>query len=89
MPDEVHVEPQRTFHAFDTTPSGLALLLEHDVADLDGIRSLHLAAHLWWGEDRTDGSTVHAGMVDEDWIATAETTYAKAARRFLPALTGR
>jgi hypothetical protein len=81
---DVHVEPQRTFHAFDTTPAGIALLLEHPPPDLDGMVALHLAAHLWWDEDRVDFTTFHAGQITEDWIRTSPSTYAVAARRFLP-----
>ena len=84
LPQDVHVEPQRTFHAFEPTPSGIALLLEHSANDLDGVATIHLAAHLWWDEDRRDVSAVHAGMIDEDWIRSSGSTYARAARRFLP-----
>jgi hypothetical protein len=85
---DVHVEPRRTFHAFEPTPAGIALLLEHPAQDLEGVVSLHLAAHLWWDEDRLDFSAVHAGMIDEEWICTSNTTYAVAARRFLPNVEG-
>ena len=51
---------------------------------LDGIAMIHLMAHLWWDEDRRDFSNVHAGMIDEKWIRTSYSTYATAARRFLP-----
>ncbi|HEY8216376.1 MAG TPA: glycosyltransferase [Acidimicrobiia bacterium] len=81
---EVHVESQRTFHAFEPTPAGIALLLEHPAPDLDGVVSLHLAAHLWWERHRVDFSAVHAGMIDEEWVRTSPSTYASAARRFLP-----
>ena len=84
MPADVHVEPQQTFHAFEPTIPGLALLLEHPPPDLDGIVSMHLAAHLWWSKDRLDFSPVHAGMIDEAWIRSSPSTYAVCARRFLP-----
>jgi glycosyltransferase involved in cell wall biosynthesis len=88
-PADVHVEPQRTFHAFAPTPAGIAMLLErptprHSAAWLDGIVSLHLAAHLWWNENRRDVSAIHAGMIDEAWVRASPSTYATAARRFLP-----
>jgi len=84
LPAQVHVEPQRTFHAYAPTPAGIALLLEHPPPVMAGIVSLHLAAHLWWDEDRRDISTIHAGMIDEAWIRASPSTYATAARRFLP-----
>ena len=85
LPDDVHVEPQRTFHAFEPTREGIALLLERAAPDLDGIVGIHLMAHLWWDEDRRDFSDVHAERIDEAWVRTTESTYARAARRFLPA----
>lgn len=84
MPDAVHVEPQRTFHPFDITQDGFRRLLVEREPDLDGISSVHLAAHLWWEQDRVDFSTVHAGMIDEAWVRTTDCTYAVAARPFLP-----
>lgn len=86
MPDAVHVEPQRTFHHFDPSPASLATLLETRVDDLTGIASIHLMAHLWWADARRDFSRVHAGQIDPTWVARADTTYAVAARRFLPDL---
>jgi hypothetical protein len=88
LPDDVHVEPQRTFHAFEPTPVGVARLVERNEADLDGVVSLHLAAHLWWEQARRDFSAVHAGIIDEDWVRDADVTYAVAARRFLPMHAG-
>jgi hypothetical protein len=84
FPDDVHVEPQRTFHAFEPSPAGLARLLEANERDLAGIVAMHLAAHLWWEADRRDFSPAHAGMITEDWVRGAPVTYAVAARRFLP-----
>jgi len=84
MPSDVHVEPQQTFHAFEPTIAGIALLLEHPPPDLEGIVSLHLAAHLWWDEDRVNFSHVHADAIDEAWIRNSPSTYAVCARRFLP-----
>lgn len=85
LPDAVHVEPQRTFHAFEPSKAGIALLLEHPLDDLDGVATMHLAAHLWWDEDRRDFTGVHGGMIDEAWIRSSGAAYAMAARRFLPA----
>ena len=85
MPEHVRVEPERTFHHFPPTPGGLRrLLVDHETA-LDGVVSIHLAAHLWWEERRTDFvDAVHARTIDEDWVRSRSTTYADAAARFLP-----
>jgi hypothetical protein len=83
-PSDVRVEPQRTFHAFEPTREGIALMLEHATPDLDGVVALHLMAHLWWDKERRDFSDVHAGLIDEEWIGTSESTYARASRPFLP-----
>jgi hypothetical protein len=86
MADHVHVEPQRTFHAFAPTPDGLRALLETGVDDVAGISSVHLMAHLWWDDARRDFSRLHAQAIDPRWIETTDSTYAVAARRFLPDL---
>jgi hypothetical protein len=84
LPDEVHLESTRTFHEFAPTPEGMRRLLEDDEPDLDGVVSIHLAAHLWWDEERRDFSSVHGRMIDEAWIRTTACTYATRARAFLP-----
>jgi hypothetical protein len=84
LPGDVRVERERTFHAFPPTPEGLHRLLEERETDLRGVVSIHLAAHLWWEETRRDFSPVHARQIDESWIREGATTYAAAARRFLP-----
>jgi hypothetical protein len=83
-PAEVRVEPERTFHAFPPSPDGLRRLLSERETDLRGVVSIHLAAHLWWEEERRDFSAVHAREVDEAWIRAGRSTYALAAQRFLP-----
>ncbi len=84
-PDDVHVEPERTFHAFAPTPVGLRRLLVERETELEGVASIHLAAHLWWEEERRDFvPEVHARMIDERWVQRGSTTYAAAAARFLP-----
>jgi hypothetical protein len=84
-PDVVRVEPERRFHPFPPSADGLRRLLIERETDLTGIVSLHLAAHLWWEEDRRDFSPVHARQIDEAWIRAGTSTYAAAAQRFLPA----
>jgi hypothetical protein len=84
MPNDVDLAPQRFFHAFEPTPAGIALLLEHAPPRLEGLVSLHLMAHLWWEAERLDFSSVHAGMIVEEWVRTSPSTYASMARPFLP-----
>lgn len=83
-PHEVLVEPERTFHAFPPTPDGIRRLLVDRETDLDGVASVHLAAHLWWDEARRDFSDVNAHTINERWVRSETSTYATAARRFLP-----
>jgi len=83
-PESVRVEPQRSFHRFAPTPDGVRRLLVEREPDLAGTYSVHLNAHLWWEEERRDFIDVHSGTVTDHWVRTADTTYAVAARRFLP-----
>ena len=78
------MEPQRTFHAFGPTPEGLRGLLVDPVDDLTGVASVHLAAHLWWDEERRDFSDVHASAVTEEWVRTSPSAYASIVRPHLP-----
>jgi hypothetical protein len=84
LPATVLVEPMRTFHAFEPTAAGLRRLLIDPPSSIEGIISMHLLAHLWWDEARTDFLDLHAGMIDERWVREANTTYAVAARPLLP-----
>lgn len=84
-PEEVHVEPERTFHPFAPAADDLRRLLVGREPDLTGITSIHLAAHLWWEEGRRDFvAEVHARTIDDAWVRAARTTYAAAAAPFLP-----
>jgi hypothetical protein len=83
-PERVRVEPQRTFHAFEPTPQGLARLLVDPPVSLEGIVSVHLMAHLWWARSRRDFLDLDGRSIDERWIREVDTTYGLAARRFLP-----
>jgi hypothetical protein len=84
IPDAVHVESQRTFHAFAPSPAGLRRLLVERDDDLDGVCSVHLNAHLWWDEQRRDFSDVYARQIDERWVRNSDATYAVLARPHLP-----
>jgi hypothetical protein len=84
LPGSVRVEPRRAFHAFEPTPEGLRRLLVDPPCSLDGVSCVHLMAHLWWRRGRRDFIDLHAEVITERWIREADTTYALAARRFLP-----
>jgi glycosyltransferase involved in cell wall biosynthesis len=84
FPDEVHVEPPRTFYRHGFRPAGVRALLERLDDDFDGMVSMHLWSHLWWDRRRRDYSHVHAGILTEDYIRAVDTTFTVAARRFLP-----
>lgn len=86
-PESIHVEPSRTFYKHMWTPEGLRTLLEGLDPDFDGVASMHLWSHLWWARRRRDFSGFHGGLVTEDYIRDGRTTYAVAARPFLPAST--
>ena len=84
QPDQVRVEPARTFLPVPISVEGLHDLLEVDAADTTGALSMHLWAHLWWSRQRVDFSPVHAGQITPDYVRGASTTYARLARPFLP-----
>jgi hypothetical protein len=86
MPDEVRLEPQRSFGRYGANPEGIALLFDRLDTDWDGVLSLHLWSHLWWEATRQDFSPFHGGLLDEAYIRTGATTYAALARPFLPDL---
>jgi hypothetical protein len=86
MPDEVRVEPAHAFFPALCTPKDVARLLEHADLDVSHSYSLHLWAHVWWEESRRDFSRVHAGMFTPGYIRAADTTLARLARPYLPAL---
>lgn len=83
-PDQLRVMPQRYFYRHGWTPAGVQNLFENSDQDVRDILSLHLWAHLWWAEDRTDFTHFHAGLITEAWLRYSDSTYARLARRFLP-----
>ena len=85
LPDQIHVEPPRTFFKHGFRPQDLRVLLEGLDTDVDGVVSMHLWSHLWWDRRRTEFSRVHAGMITEDYVRTVDTTWTVVARQFLPA----
>jgi len=85
LPDHIAIQPKTAFYALDWTRRGLAsLFLDMVVLPADAV-SLHLWSHLWFDPARVDFLHFHKGALTPDYIAFADTTYARAARRFLPA----
>ena len=87
-PREVHVLPRTAFYRHAATAAGIAGLLHEYDRDLRGIYSLHLWAHLWWSQARTDFTSLYAGMITREWLRDADATYAQLARRYLPGAGG-
>ena len=83
-PELVHIEPPQTFYSILPTRSGIADLFEAQIAIPDQAVSIHLWEHLWWSVKRSDFSYFHGGLLTEDYVREAASTYAKAARGFLP-----
>lgn len=83
-PRVVHVEPAPTFYPYMWTRRDLGRLLQACEPIGDGVTSVHLWAHLWWSARRRDFSDFHAGLVTEEFVRTADTTYTLLARPFLP-----
>jgi len=86
FPDLIHVEPARTFYKHMWTRQGIHTLFEGLDADFTEVSSFHLWSHLWWEESRRDFCDFHAGLLNEAYVREADTTYALAARRYLPGL---
>jgi hypothetical protein len=83
IPDAVHVVPQRYFYHHAPTRAGIHALLEAVDPDLHDVYSLHLWAHLWWDEWRTDFTSFHAGLISAEHVRTVDSTYNVIARGFL------
>jgi hypothetical protein len=83
MPESLHVVPQRFFYHHAFTRQGLHWLLGSLDPDYTDVYSMHLWAHLWWDERRTDFSDFHGGLLTEAFIRSEDTTYNVIARQFL------
>ena len=83
MPHRVTVAPAAAFYPFAATPLGVASLFTENATLPRGVYSLHLWAHLWWQDQRIDFTFFHAGLLTADYVRTADTIYARLARRFL------
>jgi FkbM family methyltransferase len=85
FPDEIHVEPQRSFFHVAPTVTALAGLFEASVPFPQDVLSVHLWEHLWWNAERSDYSNFHGGRLTAEYVRAGKTTYARLARPFLPA----
>ncbi|MGR8978776.1 MAG: glycosyltransferase [Gammaproteobacteria bacterium] len=83
MPNTIFVAPQRYFYKHIWTRKGIADLLENLDPDFSDVYSMHLWAHLWWDEKRSDFSQFHNGLLTERYIREVDTTYNIIARRYL------
>lgn len=85
-PHEVLVVDRECFSPFGHTPEEMRALLEEPAAAdvLDQTYSVHLCAHLWWEQTRTDFSTFSAAAATEAHLASASTPLARITRPFLP-----
>lgn len=88
-PEWLHIEPQRSFFHFDVSTRGLRGIFRRRLGDWRGIYSIHLWSHLWWEAERRHPVLFHAGRLTPAYVRHARTTYALAARAFLPAEWGR
>jgi len=82
-PAALRVLPPAYFYRYGSTVAGLRALLDEDDAPRADLYSVHLWAHLWWREDRTDFSAVHAGEIDLAWLRGRDCTLSRLARPFL------
>lgn len=85
-PELIHIEPERSFYAHQWTREGIRTLLVGCEPDFEGIYSMHLWSHLWWSRWRRDFSWFHAGRLTERYLREVDSTYALAARPWLPGL---
>ncbi|RNI29892.1 glycosyl transferase [Rufibacter immobilis] len=80
----IHVEPERSFFFFDWSKKGIRDLFVNKVTDVEGVYSMHLWNHLWWSPSRTDFTYFHHRRLTPEYVAFADTTYARIARKFMP-----
>lgn len=83
-PEEIHVEPERSFYPYMWTRPDIRALLEERHEDWEGVYSVHLWNHLWWSPERHEFSEFNGARLTERFIRRGTTTYTLAARRFLP-----
>lgn len=84
FPEEVHVEPERSFYPYMWTPAEITRLLVECHGDWEGVYSVHLWNHLWWSRHRFKFTSFNGERLTERFIRQGSTTYTKAARCHLP-----
>jgi hypothetical protein len=83
-PEWINVQPEASFFALDWTAKSINNLFLRRVALPENSYSLHLWNHLWFDSNRLDFSYFNQQLLTADYVAFADTTYARAARRWLP-----
>jgi len=83
-PKAVRVEPEPSFFPVPCTPAGIDGLLRDGDPDFSRSYSVHLWAHVWWNQDRTDFSSCHAGELTLSHLRTSRSPLAKLVRAYLP-----
>ena len=83
-PDEVTVVDRDWFSPIDYSVEAYRSLLEANVSLPPETRAVHLAAHLWWDEGRTDFSPVHGHQLHAPALARSQTTLARLVQPFVP-----
>jgi len=86
-PENIHIEPQRSFSPYNHTREGINALFRKTEKNLDEIYSIHLLEHLWWSRFRRDFSRFHSGYITKKHITKTNSTYNVVARKFLPAIS--
>ena len=83
-PAEVTVVDRMRFAPVDYSVDGYRALLEDGVTLDPATLAVHLAAHLWWDEDRIDFSRVHGNQLHAPGLRHSGSTLARLVRPFVP-----
>lgn len=84
-PNWISVQPESAFFELDWTAKSINNLFLRNTTLSEQAYSLHLWNHLWFDANRLDFSHFNQEMLTVDYVAFANTTYAIAARPWLPA----
>lgn len=88
MPESVHIEPPQSFLGVPCSREGLSTLLDEgsEGPDLTDSYSIHLWAHLWWEQERTDFSNVSGEQLKLINLKQGNSALCRMVRELLPAL---